>query len=252
MGDYNIKMEYFTKNEKMRLSVIIPVYNEEKTIGDILKRVEDVKLKDMEKEIIIVDDFSQDNTRKILKKLEKSGKYKILYHEKNRGKGAALRTGFRNMTGDIAIVQDADLEYNPEEYPALLRHVVSGRAKVVYGSRFINMKFRLFGKGRTILLSHFFGNKFLSLATTILFGKKITDMETCYKVFPRDLIKSLKLRSNKFDIEPEITAKILKRGHKILEVPINFNPRTFEAGKKINWKDGLVAFYILLKYRFSD
>jgi len=223
----------------MRLSIIIPVFNEAKTIEKVLAQVKNLLVN---KEIIIVDDYSTDGTRGILKNIKEA---KIIYHDKNQGKGAAIRTGLKYTTGDIIIIQDADLEYNPAEYPALLKPILDGEAKVVYGSRFLNPthspRYRLF----------YLGNKFLSSLSSILYNQKITDMETCYKVFRREVIDNIEIESNRFDFEPEITAKIIKAGHKIKEVPISYNSRSFSEGKKIGWRDGVMAIYKLIKYRLK-
>ena len=221
------------------LSIIIPVYNEEKTISEILKRVEAVDLGDIKKEIIIVDDFSTDGSRKIIGKLK--NKYKIIFHDKNMGKGAAVRNGIKEARGDFVLIQDADLEYDPEEYIKLLNPILEKKADVVYGSR-------LLGQNKTSHFFYYFGNKFVTFATNLLFNSSLTDMETCYKMFRRDVIKNLSLTANRFDIEPEITAKVLKK-YKIIEVPISYSGRSFKDGKKISWKDGIMAVYTLVKYR---
>ncbi|MBI2546211.1 glycosyltransferase family 2 protein [Candidatus Woesearchaeota archaeon] len=200
----------------------------------------------------MVDDYSTDGTRILLQKLTKQKKYKIYFHPENKGKGAAVRTGMRHVAGDIILVQDADLEYNPEDYSSLLEPIVKGKADVVYGSRFITMRLILFGKNRTIMPLHYIGNKMLTLLTSLIYMRKITDMETGYKVMKLDVVRKLKLRGQRFDFEPEITAKIIKKGYKIHEVPISFNPRSFKEGKKITIMDGIKAFYYLLKYRFMD
>lgn len=233
---------------KMKLSVVIPCYNEEKTIKEIVKRVEDVKIEDFEKEIIIVDDCSKDGTRNVLNEIP----HKIFYHEVNQGKGAAVRTGLQHATGDIILIQDADLEYDPKEYPKLIKPIIEGKTSVVYGTRFAELKLKLFGDGKTPIPLHYIGNKGLTLITNTIYGCKLTDMETCYKVMTKEVVQKLKLRAQRFDFEPEITAKILKQGYKILEVPIEFKPRGFEEGKKITWKDGIKAIYYLVKYRFVD
>jgi dolichol-phosphate mannosyltransferase len=232
-----------------KISIIIPVYNEKETLLQIIKKVDLVKLP-LKKEIILVDDFSTDGTRDILKRLEKDKKYKIIYHKKNGGKGRALRTGFENSTGDIITIQDADLEYDPNDYIKLLKPILDGRNKVVYGSRFMGNSF--FSRQKWFSPTHYIGNKGLSLMTSLLYFKYITDMETCYKMFTREVLESLNLRSKRFDFEPEITAKIIKKGYNIREMSINYYPRGFEHGKKISWKDGIKAFYYLLKYRFID
>lgn len=224
-----------------KLSVIIPVYNEKDTIRDILERVKAV---DIEKEIILVDDFSTDGSREILQGLAEKGE-KVFFHERNMGKGAALRTGFAHVTGDYCIVQDADLEYDPEDYHRLIAPVLKGKAEVVYGSRFT-------GEHRNMFFHHWVGNKFLTLVTNLLYNTTISDMETCYKLFRSDIIKSVNIRSNRFNFEPEITAKVLKKGFRIYEVPISYAGREFSEGKKITWRDGFSALWTLLKYRFVD
>ncbi|OGM31294.1 glycosyl transferase [Candidatus Woesebacteria bacterium RIFCSPHIGHO2_01_FULL_44_21] len=230
----------------MKLSVIIPVFNEEKTVAELISKVQKVKLR---KEIIVVNDGSYDNTSSILKKFKN---IKVLNHKGNKGKGAAVRTGIRYATGDILLIQDADLEYNPEDYERLVKPIVERKAKVVYGSRLKKYLLVFFGKERTPLPAHLIANKLLTFVTNILYGSSLTDMETCYKVFKSDVLQSIKLVSNGFEIEPEITAKILKRGYKIYEVPIKVKPRGYEEGKKINWVDGIKAIYYLLYFRFFD
>ena len=230
-----------------KLSIIVPVYNEEKTLVAILNKIKKIRLKNIKKEIVIVDDASTDHTKKILLKL-KERNIKIFFHQKNHGKGAAIRTGFKHATGDIILIQDADLEYDPEEYPKLLKLIMEGKAKVVYGTRTSYITSHL----KEMYLPHVFGNLFLTFATNILYNSKITDMETGYKVFRKEVIKNMKLRATRFDLEPEITAKILKSGYKIHEIPITFKARTFVEGKKITWIDGIKAVYYLIKYRFTD
>lgn len=230
-----------------KLSVIIPAYNEEKTIREVIERVKKVQLKGIAKEIIVVDDLSDDNTREILRNIGDNS-LKIVFHEKNLGKGAAVRTGIKNCTGDIILIQDADLEYDPAEYEKLLSPVTSGNADVVYGSRLDVIRKNI----KNMYKLHYIGNMFLTLMTNLLYKAKITDMETGYKVFRRDVVKGINLRSSGFDFEPEITAKILKKGYKIHEVPIGFAGRKFEEGKKITWMDGIKAAYCLIKYRFFD
>ncbi len=226
----------------MKLSIIIPTYNERKTILEILNRINKVKLNKIEKEIIIVDDFSTDGTRDILKKTKDC---KIFFHEKNKGKGSAIRTGLKHSTGGIILIQDADLEYNPNDYPKLIGPILNKKSKVVYGSRFSK-------KHKAKYKVYYLGNIILSLITRVLYLRKITDMETCYKVFRKDVIKSIRLKAKRFDFEPEITAKLIKKGYKIIEVPIGYKCRDFKEGKKITWKDGLKAAFYLLKYRFVD
>ena len=225
----------------MKLSVIIPVYNEKNTLGEIVRRVEAVPI---EKEIILVDDFSTDGSREALQQMEAQGR-RILYHDRNMGKGAALRTGFRHATEDYLVIQNADLEYNPQEYPKLLKPVLEGHADVVFGSRFS-------GDRRNMTSMHTLGNLFLTLITNLLYRASITDMETCYKLFPREMVQSIPIHSDRFNFEPEITAKLMKRRLKIIEVPISYAGRNFSAGKKITWRDGISALWTLIKYRFHD
>jgi glycosyltransferase involved in cell wall biosynthesis len=226
------------------LSIIIPVYNEENTILPLLKKVQSVKLFRLKKEIIIVNDGSSDQTPEILKKV-RLPKGKILHHGKNRGKGAAIRTAIPYTHGQFVIIQDADLEYDPSDYEKILEPLIKGDADVVYGSRFLGMH-------RAFLYWHLVGNKFLTWVTNILYDTTLTDMETCYKAFKGEIIRQIPLRSNRFEFEPEITAKVLKRGFKLYEVPISFRGRGFEEGKKITWRDGFSALYCLLRYRFTD
>lgn len=202
----------------------------------------------LQKELIIVDDGSTDRTREILSELDAS-KYnaKIYYHEKNQGKGAALRTAQGYAEGDLIMIQDADLEYDPKEYPELLRPLVEGRADVVYGSRLCGGK-----PTRAFKIMHLFGNKFLSLVTNILYNATLTDMETCYKVFKRDIFKKVKIKCDRFDFEPEITAKVLKQGVRLYELPISYYGRDYDEGKKITWKDGIWAILALIRFRFTD
>ncbi|MFP4112470.1 MAG: glycosyltransferase family 2 protein [Candidatus Woesearchaeota archaeon] len=228
-----------------KLSVIIPVYNERETLIKLLMKVEDVKLGMVKKEIILVDDYSTDGTRDIIKDLPE--KYKVIFHKKNRGKGRAIRTGLKYATGDIIVIQDSDLEYDPQDYKKLIKPILKGNAKVVYGSRFMK------NNNNWAIPSHYVGNKILSIATTILFFRYVSDMETCYKMFTKDVLKKIKkLKAQRFDFEPEITAKIIKAGFRIKEVPINYHPRDFSEGKKINWKDGVQALLYLIKYRFIN
>ncbi|OGM04447.1 glycosyl transferase [Candidatus Woesebacteria bacterium RIFCSPHIGHO2_01_FULL_39_32] len=234
----------------MKLSIIIPVFNEEKTIFEIIKKVKKVELPDnISKEIIVVNDASIDKTAEILKGVRN---IEVISHKRNLGKGAAIKTGLKKATGDLILVQDADLEYNPEDYSRLIRPIRESNADVVYGSRLKSFPLRISGKRKTPLITHYLGNKFLSLVTRIVYGTDLSDMETCYKVFRKSIIKSIKLRANRFDFEPEITAKILKKGYKIYEVPIKVKPRGYDEGKKITWKDGFIAVWTLLKYRFID
>ena len=225
-----------------KISILIPVFNESKSLEEILKKVEAVDF-EMEKEIIIIDDFSTDGTRDLYAKIS----HRVLYHDENLGKGAAIRTGLKEATGDIIIIQDADLEYNPEDYVPLVKIVKNGGADVVYGSRLADTR----NQGKFLFLS-FVANLFLSFLTRLLFNTYITDMETCYKVFRADVIKDIEIKSNRFDFEPEITAKILKKGVRYIESPISYNARDNEAGKKIGWKDGVQAIWALIKYRFFE
>lgn len=231
----------------IKLSVIIPVYNEESTIRKVIEEVKKVQLKKIEKEIIIVDDFSTDKTSNILKNINDKS-LKIFFHKKNMGKGAAIRTGLKNVKGDIILIQDADLEYNPSEYGKLLNPIIKNKANVVYGSRLDAIRKNL----KNMYKMHYFGNLFLTYITNLLYGTKISDMETGYKVFRKEVVNNINLRANRFDFEPEITSKIIKKGYKIHEVPINFVGRRFEEGKKITWVDGIKAVYYLIKYRFKD
>lgn len=228
----------------MKLSVIIPVYNEKNTVKKIIRKVLDVEL-EMEKEIILIDDGSTDGTREILENLEYPNvKVKLL--EKNQGKGAALRAGFSLATGDFVIIQDADLEYDPREYPILLTPLLDGRADAVYGSRFLG------GPHRVLFFWHYIGNKMLTTLSNILSNLNLTDMETCYKVFRKETLDKLTLKSKRFGIEPEITIKLAKQKCRIYEVPISYSGRDYTEGKKIGWKDGVAAIFHLIRFKFFD
>ena len=224
------------------LSVVMPVYNERDTIEEIIGRVMRVKIR---VELIVVDDCSTDGTRDMLPDLQKRYGFKLVLQPKNAGKGSALRRGFQEVTGDVMVIQDADLEYSPEEYPDLINLICEGRADVVYGSRFI-------GRHRVFLFTHYAGNRLLTLITNILYNTMLTDMETCYKMMRTEVLRSMSLESNGFGIEPEMTAKIFKRGYRVYEVPITYDGRGYEDGKKITWRDGLVALWVLIKYRFTE
>lgn len=227
----------------MKLTVIIPAYNEKKTIGEILDRVQETGLVD---EILVVDDGSTDGTREILQSIDSSSPIRVIYHPRNMGKGAAVRTGIQNACGDLVLIQDADLEYDPREYPNLLQPIQEGIADVVYGSRFL-------GAGRRpILFWNMVANKILTLITNILYNNILSDMETGYKVFKRSIVSDIPLHAHGFDFEPEFTAKILKRHVRIFEVPIAFNPRDYSEGKKIKAWDALIALWTLIKYRFVE
>jgi glycosyltransferase involved in cell wall biosynthesis len=227
-----------------KLSIIIPVYNEEKTIKELVEKVKKVKLP-IKKEIIVVDDCSKDRTPEILKKIKG---IKVVRHpgNKNLGKGNAIRTGLKNITGDIVIAQDADLEYNPEDYKKLVEPIIKGKAKVVYGSR------NLGDKHEHSYLSYYIGGVFLSKLANLIYGIKITDEATCYKMLRVDVIKSLNLKCERFEFCPEVTAKVAKKGIEILEIPISYSPRKMTEGKKIRWKDGVEAIWTLIKYKFVD
>ncbi len=233
----------------MKISIIVPVYNEEKTISKILDRLSKVDLK-IKKEIIIVDDGSKDCSKEVIekyiknKKRDNNIKYKFKTKE-NGGKGSAIKEGIKSAVGEIITIQDADLEYNPEDFKKLIKPIIQNKAEVVYGSRFLKAH-------KPLYRIYFLGNKFLTFLTKMLYNSEITDMETCYKVFKSEVIKKIDIKANKFDIEPEITARILKQKIKIIEIPISYSPRSIEEGKKINWKDGLQAIWTLVYWRFKN
>jgi glycosyltransferase involved in cell wall biosynthesis len=226
-----------------KLSVIVPVYNERNTVVEILRRMRAVDLP-IDREFVVVDDGSTDGTRAVLTQLGDST-VKILTHPQNRGKGAAIRTGLQHVTGDLVLIQDADLEYDPDDWQKLIAPVLKGRAVVVYGSRFT-------GEHRNMLFLHWAGNRALSLVTNLLYNTTLSDMETCYKLFDRSVLDSITLKSDKFDFEPEVTAKVLRKGIRIYEVPISYAGREFDEGKKITWRDGFAALTALVKYRFVE
>ena len=224
------------------LSVVMPAFNELNTIEEIVRRVVAVPLRI---ELIVVDDCSTDGTRNTLVELQRELGFTLLLQPRNLGKGAALRRGFGAVHGDVVVVQDADLEYSPEEFPQLIELICQGRADVVYGSRFL-------GRHRVFLFTHYAGNRMLTLLTNVLYNTMLTDMETCYKVMRTDVMRSMTLRSDGFGIEPELTAKIFKRGYRVYEVPITYDGRGYDEGKKISWRDGIVALWVLLRYRFTE
>jgi len=227
----------------MKLSIIIPVFNEVNTIANIIQKVQSA---DYDKEIIVVDDASTDGTKDVLQKLSQQPKIKIFYHERNRGKGAAIRTAIKNITGNITIIQDADLEYDPVDYTILLKPILDGRADVVYGSRFQG------GSHRVLFFWHYLGNKLLTLFSNVMTNLNLTDMETGYKAFKSNVIKNISLSSDRFGFEPEVTAKIAhNNNYKIYEVPISYSGRDYSEGKKIGWKDGVAAIYFILKYNIQ-
>ena len=228
-----------------KVSILIPVYNEKQTLEKLLEKVEEAPFAGLEKEIILVDDCSTDGTKDILKNFE--NKYKVLYHDVNQGKGAALRTGFSAVTGDIAVIQDADLEYDPKDYDGVLQLILNDEADVAYGSRFLDLT-----QSKTVVKINFLANKMLTLMTNILFGSKLTDMETCYKAFKTEFIKGITIKSDRFDFEPEITAKMFKKKARIKEAPISYKGRTFEEGKKVSMIDGIHAVIALIRFKFTD
>jgi len=224
------------------LSVVMPVFNERHTIEEIIRRVLAVR---MRTELIVIDDASTDGTTEILEGLQKAHGFVLLKQPRNHGKGAALRRGFAAVSGDLVIIQDADLEYSPEEYPLLTELICAGRADVVYGSRFL-------GRHRVFLLTHYLGNRALTFIANLLYNTMLSDMETCYKVMRTDVLRSMELKSDGFGIEPEITAKVFKRRYRVYEVPISYDGRGYDEGKKITWRDGIVALWVLVKYRFTE
>jgi len=224
------------------LSVVMPVYNERETVESMVVRV--LSVPGIRTELIVVDDGSKDGTTQILQALQPKYGFK-LFTKENGGKGSALRRGFKEVSGDLVVIQDADTEYSPEEFPELIELICQGRADVVYGSRFL-------GRHRVFLFTHYLGNMFLTFLTNVLYNTMLSDMETCYKAMRVEVLRSFTLESDGFGIEPEITAKIFKRGYRVYEVPITYDGRGYEEGKKITWRDGVVALWVLLKYRFSE
>jgi glycosyltransferase involved in cell wall biosynthesis len=223
-----------------KLTVIVPVFNERNTIAEITRRMRRVDLP-VDREIIVVDDGSDDGTRAVLGQLEDST-LRVIHHDRNRGKGAAIRTGLSYATGDLILIQDADLEYDPDDWPRLIAPLLKGKSRVVYGSRFT-------GERRNMMFWHWVGNRFLALVTNVLFNTTLSDMETCYKVFDRTVLEGIELTADRFDFEPEVTAKLLRRGERIYEVPISYAGREFHEGKKITWRDGFAALRTLVKHR---
>ena len=236
-----VVLDYMDNTKK--ISIIIPVYNEKRTILEVIKRVEESDTLGLEKEVVLVDDGSTDGTKDVLKRLE--NKYLIIYHPKNLGKGAALRSGFQAAKGDIILMQDSDLELNPHDYPQLLKPVLEQKSDVISGNRYS-------GDNPRFYFMHYYGGKLLSWLTNLFYGSKLSDICCGYKVFESSVLKNLDLKSNGFEIEEELTIKILKRGYKILEVPIAYHPRTYQEGKKTRWHDGLKAIWLIIKYKFVN
>ena len=224
------------------LSVVMPVFNERDTVEEIIRRTLAIPLRT---QLVVVDDCSTDGTRDILATLQRELGFTLVLQPQNAGKGSALRRGFQEVRGDLVVIQDADLEYSPEEFPQLIELICQGRADVVYGSRFL-------GKHRVFMFTHYMGNKLLTMATNVLYNTMLTDMETCYKVMRTEVLRSMALEANGFGIEPELTAKIFKRGYRVYEVPITYDVRGYDEGKKIGWRDGFVALWVLLKFRFTE
>ncbi|MFN0071010.1 MAG: glycosyltransferase family 2 protein [Chloroflexota bacterium] len=229
----------------LKLSIVIPAYNERDTVEKLLDQVKAVPLDDIEKEIVVVDDGSTDGTRDILRQRADAGEILLFLQPYNQGKGAAVREGLRQASGDILLIQDADLEYDPADYPILLKPILTGKADVVYGSRFL-------GEHKAMYFWHSVGNQFLTLVTNILFDSTLTDMETCYKVFTSEIARKVKLKSDRWGFDPEITASILKLGYRIYEVPISYAGREYWEGKKIGWRDAVTVLGTLLRYRFFN
>jgi glycosyltransferase involved in cell wall biosynthesis len=224
------------------VSVVMPVFNEKATIDEIIRRTLAVPLR---VQLIVVDDCSTDGTREMLAALQRELGFTLVLQPQNAGKGAALRRGFEEVRGDLVVIQDADLEYSPEEFPELIDLICQGRADVVYGSRFL-------GRHRVFMFTHYMGNRALTMFTNVLYNTMLTDMETCYKVMRAEVLRSMSLEANGFGIEPELTAKIFKRGYRVYEVPITYDGRGYDEGKKIGWRDGFVALWVLLKFRFTE
>jgi glycosyltransferase involved in cell wall biosynthesis len=234
--------ETFPRRSYETLTVLTPVFNERATVGEVIRRMRAVELP-VVLQIIVVDDGSSDGSDKVLGALEDST-LRVIRHDGNQGKGAAIRTGLREAKGDLVLIQDADLEYDPHDWPRLLEPILRGKARVVYGSRFT-------GERKNMLPLHWMGNRLLSLVTNVLYSSTLSDMETCYKLFDAKVLEGMTIVSNRFDFEPEITAKVLRRGHRIYEVPISYAGREFDEGKKITWRDGISAMWALVKFRFT-
>ena len=232
----------------MKLSIIMPVYNEAQTLKEILGRIDKINLGRIKKEIILVDDASTDGSREIIKKF--GSNHVKIFQEKNKGKGAALKAGIKVALGDFIIFQDADLEYDPNDYIKLLQPILDNKTNITFGSRFVNQKFVLFRKNRTMHPTHWIGNKFLTFIFNLLYHTDLTDVEPCYKMFKSDILKEVNVVSNSFEYDIELMCKLVKKGHKILQIPVRYYPRNFQQGKKINWKDGIIAFLTMVKYRF--
>jgi len=230
------------QKEYRSLTVIMPVYNERSTVAEVVRRMRAVELP-FTLQVIVVDDGSSDGSDKVLRAIEDST-IRVIRHERNQGKGAAIRTGLAQARGDLLLIQDADLEYDPQDWPKLLKPILDGKARVVYGSRFT-------GERKNMLPLHWFGNRLLSLVTNVLYNSTLSDMETCYKLFDAQVLEGMTIVSNRFDFEPEITAKVLRRGHRIYEVPISYAGREPDEGKKITWRDGFAALKALIKFRFT-
>ena len=227
----------------LKLSIVIPIYNERETLETLIAKVNSV---DYDKEILLIDDFSSDGIREVLKRYENKENFQVLYHDHNQGKGAALRTGFSNVNGDIIIIQDADLEYNPADYGTLIEPILDGRADVVYGSRFLG------GPHRVLFFWHSIGNMVLTTFSNMLTNINLTDMETGYKVFTKRVNDTLTFKCDRFGFEPEFTAKVAKNNFRIYEVPISYNGRDYSEGKKITWKDGVAAIWYIIKFKFTN
>jgi glycosyltransferase involved in cell wall biosynthesis len=225
------------------LTVIMPVFNERTTVAEVIRRMRAVELP-TSLQLIVVDDGSSDGSDKVLRAIEDST-VRVIRHEKNSGKGAAIRTGLAQARGDLLLIQDADLEYDPNDWPRLLDPILAGKARVVYGSRFT-------GERKNMLPMHWIGNRILSLVTNVLYSSTLSDMETCYKLFDSEVLEGITITANRFDFEPEITAKVLRRGHRIYEVPISYAGREYHEGKKITWRDGFRALFTLFKFRFKE